>query len=143
MTKENNDQVIMPGLETATLWVIGRHDTNYNKKSWQNQVNFFLIMVIWSFPKRCNLSIENLHIEIQFRYSFCRQKGRMVKAMEWKSIGLFTRGFKTHLCRFLNWFYGVMDSNLQFKFSNTISNLWKIWYLENLSLHLLREFRKK
>ena len=35
---ENNDQVIMPGLETGTFWVIGRHDNNYNKKSWQDQV---------------------------------------------------------------------------------------------------------
>ena len=52
MTKENNDQVIMPGLETATLWVIGRHDTNYNKKSWQNQVKIFLIMLNWSVGKK-------------------------------------------------------------------------------------------
>ena len=29
---ENNDQVIMPGLETGTFWVIGRHDNDYNKK---------------------------------------------------------------------------------------------------------------
>ena len=35
---ENNDQVIMPGLETGTFLVIGRHDNNYNKKSWQDQV---------------------------------------------------------------------------------------------------------
>ena len=35
---ENNDQVIMPGLETGTFWVIGTHDNNYNKKSWQDQV---------------------------------------------------------------------------------------------------------
>ena len=52
MTKENNDQVIMPGLETGTLWVIGRHDTNYNKKSWQNQVKIFLIMLNWSVGKK-------------------------------------------------------------------------------------------
>ena len=26
---ENNDQVIMPGLETGTFWVIGRHDNDY------------------------------------------------------------------------------------------------------------------
>ena len=29
---ESNDQVIMPGLETGTFWVIGRHDNDYNKK---------------------------------------------------------------------------------------------------------------
>ena len=28
---ENNEQVIMSGLETGTFWVIGRHDNNYNK----------------------------------------------------------------------------------------------------------------
>ena len=56
---------------------------------------------------------------------------------------LFTRGFKTYLGRFFNWFYGVMDSNLQFEFSNPSSNLGQIWYLENLSNHLLRKFRKK
>ena len=29
---ENNDQVIMAGLEAGTFWVIGRHDNDYNKK---------------------------------------------------------------------------------------------------------------
>ena len=35
---ENNDKVIMPELETGTFWVIGRHDNDYNKKSWQDEV---------------------------------------------------------------------------------------------------------
>ena len=30
---ENNDQVIMPGLETGTFWVISKHDNDYNKKN--------------------------------------------------------------------------------------------------------------
>ena len=137
---ENNDQEILSGLESETF---GLHDIDYNKKSWQDQVKFFLIMLIWSIPKRCNLSIENLHIEIQFWYSFCRQNGLVVKAIDWKSIRLFTRGFKIHLRRFFNWFYGVIDSNLQFDFSNPSSNLGKNWYLENLSHHLLWKFRKK
>ena len=38
---------------------------------------------------------------------------------------------------FFNWFYVVMDSNLQFEFSNPSSNRSKNWYLENLSHHLL------
>ena len=29
---ENNDQVIIPGLETGTFWVIGRQDNDYYKK---------------------------------------------------------------------------------------------------------------
>ena len=29
---ENNDQVILPGLEEETFWVIGTHDNEYNKK---------------------------------------------------------------------------------------------------------------
>ena len=41
---ENNDKVIMPGLDTGKFWVIGRHDNDDNKKSWQDQVKIFLIM---------------------------------------------------------------------------------------------------
>ena len=33
---ENNGQVILPGLEEETFWVIGTHDNDYNKKSWQD-----------------------------------------------------------------------------------------------------------
>ena len=42
---ENNDQVIMLGFETGTFRVIGRHDMDYNKKSRQDQVKIFLIML--------------------------------------------------------------------------------------------------
>ena len=40
---KNNDQVILPGLEVETFWVIGIHDNDYdyNKKSWQDRKNFF------------------------------------------------------------------------------------------------------
>ena len=38
---ENNDQVILAGLEAETFWVIGTHDNNYNKKFWQDQVKMF------------------------------------------------------------------------------------------------------
>ena len=92
---ENNDQVILPGFESETIWVIGTQYNEYNKKSWQNQIIFFLIILNWSIPIEWNLSIENLHIEIQFSYSFRRQNGQVVKAMDWKSIGLFKRGFET------------------------------------------------
>ena len=45
---ENNDQVILAGLEAETLWVIGTYDNDYNKKFWQDQVKIFLIMLNWS-----------------------------------------------------------------------------------------------
>ena len=32
--REKNDQVILPGLEEETFWVIGTHDDEYNKKFW-------------------------------------------------------------------------------------------------------------
>ena len=35
---ENNDQVILAGLEAETFWVIGKHDNDYNKISWQDLV---------------------------------------------------------------------------------------------------------
>ena len=40
---KNNDQVILPGLEVETFWVIGIHDNDYdyNKKSWQDRKNLF------------------------------------------------------------------------------------------------------
>ena len=42
---KNNDQVILAGLEAETFWVIGTHDNDYNKKSRQDQVKIFLIML--------------------------------------------------------------------------------------------------
>ena len=42
---ENNDQVILSGIETETIWVIGTHDNDYNKKSWKDQLKNFLIML--------------------------------------------------------------------------------------------------
>ena len=38
---KNNDQLILPGLEEETFWVIGTHDNDYNKKSWQDRKNLF------------------------------------------------------------------------------------------------------
>ena len=38
---ENNDQVILPRFESETIWVIGTHYNEYNKKSWQDQIIFF------------------------------------------------------------------------------------------------------
>ena len=35
---ENNDQVILPGFETGTFWLISTHNNDYNEKSWQDQV---------------------------------------------------------------------------------------------------------
>ena len=54
---ENNDQVIMPGLETGNFWVIGRHDNDYYKKSWQNKVKIFWLCWIEISLKNGNLSI--------------------------------------------------------------------------------------
>ena len=48
---EDNEQVILPGLEKVTIWVIGTHDNDYNKKSWQDQVSIFLIMLNWNITK--------------------------------------------------------------------------------------------
>ena len=40
---ENNDQVILPRLETGIFWWIDTQDNDYNNKSWQEQVkNFWL-----------------------------------------------------------------------------------------------------
>ena len=49
---KNNDQVILAGLEAETFWVIGTYDNDYNKKSWQDQVKIFLIMLNWSTTKK-------------------------------------------------------------------------------------------
>ena len=42
---ENNDQVILSGIEAETIWVIGTYDKDYNKKSWKDQLKNFLIML--------------------------------------------------------------------------------------------------
>ena len=42
---ENNEQVIMSGLETGTFRVIGRHDKDYNENSQYDQVKIFFIML--------------------------------------------------------------------------------------------------
>ena len=49
---ENNDQVILPRLEKETFCVIDTHDNDYNKKSWQDLVKIFLIMLNWSTTKK-------------------------------------------------------------------------------------------
>ena len=49
---ENNHQVILAGLEAETFWVIDTHDNHYNKKSRQDQVKIFLIMLNWSTTKK-------------------------------------------------------------------------------------------
>ena len=59
---ENNDQVILPRLEAATFWVIGTHDNDYNKKSWQDQVKIFLIKLNWSITKKWKF------VDLKFTY---------------------------------------------------------------------------
>ena len=54
---ENNDQVILPGLEAETFWVIATHDNDYNKKSWQDQVKYFWLCWIEVSLRNRNLSI--------------------------------------------------------------------------------------
>ena len=49
---ENNDQVILPGIEEETFWVIGTHFNEYNKKFWQDQLKIFLIMLNWCITKK-------------------------------------------------------------------------------------------
>ena len=46
---ENNNQVILPGLEAGSFSVIGTHDNDYNKKSWQDQVKIVLIIFNWFY----------------------------------------------------------------------------------------------
>ena len=112
---ENSDQVILPRLEAETFRVIGKHDNDYNKKSWQDQVKIFLIKLNWSITKKWKFVDLSLHTGRQFGHIFYGQNGRVVKAMDCKSIGLCTRGIESNLFRFFNWFYGEMDSNLQFE----------------------------
>ena len=59
---ENNDQVILPGLEEETFWVIGTHDNDYIKKCWQDQVKIVLIMLNWSIPKKWKF------VDLKFTY---------------------------------------------------------------------------
>ena len=59
---ENNDQVILAGLEAETFLVIGTHDNDYNKKSWQDQVKIFLIMLNSSTTKKWKF------VDLKFTY---------------------------------------------------------------------------
>ena len=59
---ENNDQVILPGLEAETFWVIGTHNNDFNKKSRQDQIKFFFIMLNWSITKKWKF------VELKFKY---------------------------------------------------------------------------
>ena len=79
---EINYQVILPGLEEETFWVIGTHDNDYNLKSWQDQVKIFLIMLNWSITKKWKFSIKSLHKERQFGLTFYEQNDRVVEAMD-------------------------------------------------------------
>ena len=59
---ENNDQVILAGLEAETFWVIGTHDNDYNKKCWQDQVKIFLILLNLSTTKKWKF------VDLKFTY---------------------------------------------------------------------------
>ena len=59
---ENNDQVILAGLEAETFWVTGTHDNDYNKKFCQDQVKIFLIMLNWSTTKKWKF------VDLKFTY---------------------------------------------------------------------------
>ena len=67
----------------------------------------------------------------------------MEKMAEWlrrRTVNLWVSacvGSNTIFVVFFNRFYVVMDSNLQFEFSNPSTNRGKNWYFENLSHHLL------
>ena len=59
---KNNDQVILAGLEAETFLVIGTYDNNYNKKSWQDQVKIFLILLNLSTTKKWKF------VDLKFTY---------------------------------------------------------------------------
>ena len=59
---ENNDQVILTGIEAETFWVIGTHDNDYNKKCWQDQVKIFLILLSLSTTKKWKF------VDLKFTY---------------------------------------------------------------------------
>ena len=46
----NNDQVILPRFESETICVLGTHFNEYNKKSWQDQINFFFDYAELKYP---------------------------------------------------------------------------------------------
>ena len=124
---ENNDQVILPRLEAETFRVIGTHDNDYNKKSWQDQVKIFLIKLNWSITKKWKF------VDLKFTYRKTVWS-RLLKT-KWPSAqgdGLLIHWsllawVRFHHRRFFNSFYGEMDSDLQFEFSNSSSNLRKNW----------------
>ena len=59
---ENNDQVILAGLQAETFWLIDTHDNDYNKKFWQDQVKIFLIMLNRSTTKKWKF------VDLKFTY---------------------------------------------------------------------------
>ena len=63
--------------------------------------------------------------------------------MDCKFIGLCTRGIESDLFRFFNWFYGELDSNLQFEYINSNSNLGKeTGNLKSSATTFFENFRK-
>ena len=59
---KNNDQVILAGLEAETFLVIGTYDNNYKKKSWQDEVKIFLILLNLSTTKKWKF------VDLKFTY---------------------------------------------------------------------------
>ena len=59
---KNNNQVILAGFETGTFWMIETHDNDDNKKSWQDQVKMFLIMLNWSITMKWKI------VDLKFTY---------------------------------------------------------------------------
>ena len=79
---ENNNQVILPGLEEETFWVIGTHDNDYNKKFWQDQVKIILIMLNICITKKWKF------VDLKFTYRktvlshLLLTNGRLIEAID-------------------------------------------------------------
>ena len=66
-----------------------------------------------------------LHTERQFVYSFYRQMAEWLGRWTVNPLGSARVGSSPIFVVFFIWFYGEMNSNLQFEFSNQSSNLRK------------------
>ena len=86
------------------------------------------------------MEICQLKIYIQ-KYSlllaFIEKMAAWLKRLTLNPLGSICVGSNPIFDVFFNWFYGVMDSNWQFEFSNLRLNLGKFCYFKNLSHHLL------
>ena len=141
---ENNDQVILPGLETWTFWVIGTHENDYNKKSWQDKRKIFFIMLNWIITRTWKFYQYKVYIQKDsLAIALIDKMAEWLRRLTVNPLGSTCVGSNSIFVVFL---IGSMVKWIEICSLNSTIRVQiskENWYLQNLSSNLLWSLKKK